>query len=116
MSSPRVVVIGAGFGGLGVAQALRRAGVGDITILERADDVGGVWRDNTYPGAACDVPTPLYSWSWAPNPEWGRRYGPSRRSSTTCGVRPARPGCSTSCAPASRSRPRSTTRRAAAGA
>ncbi|WP_460822139.1 flavin-containing monooxygenase [Nocardioides ungokensis] len=78
MSSPRVVVIGAGFGGLGVAQALRRAGVGDITILERADDVGGVWRDNTYPGAACDVPTPLYSWSWAPNPEWGRRYGPQQ--------------------------------------
>src|SRR6476659_2145064 len=78
MSSPCVVVIGAGFGGLGVAQALRRAGVGDITILERADDVGGVWRDNTYPGAACDVPTPLYSWSWAPNPEWGRRYGPQQ--------------------------------------
>src|SRR6478609_1563744 len=76
MSSPRVVVIGAGFGGLGVARALRDTGVDDVTILERADDVGGVWRDNTYPGAACDVPTPLYSWSWAPNPEWGRRYGP----------------------------------------
>lgn len=76
MSSPRVVVIGAGFGGLGVARALRETGVDDITVLERADDVGGVWRDNTYPGAACDVPTPLYSWSWAPNPEWGRRYGP----------------------------------------
>jgi cation diffusion facilitator CzcD-associated flavoprotein CzcO len=76
MSSPAVVVIGAGFGGLGVAHALREAGIDDVTILERADDVGGVWRDNTYPGAACDVPTPLYSWSWAPNPEWGRRYGP----------------------------------------
>ena len=61
MSSPRVVVIGAGFGGLGVARALRDTGVDDVTILERADDVGGVWRDNTYPGAACDVPTPLYS-------------------------------------------------------
>jgi cation diffusion facilitator CzcD-associated flavoprotein CzcO len=71
-----VVVIGAGFGGLGVAHALRRAGVTDVTILERADDVGGVWRDNTYPGAACDVPSPLYSWSWATNPEWGRRYSP----------------------------------------
>ncbi|WP_243060814.1 NAD(P)/FAD-dependent oxidoreductase [Nocardioides sp. SR21] len=70
----RVVVIGAGFGGLGVARALREAGVRDITILERADDVGGVWRDNTYPGAACDVPSPLYSWSWATNPTWGRRY------------------------------------------
>ena len=71
MSSPRVVVIGAGFGGLGVAQRAARAGVDDITILERADDVGGVWRDNTYPGAACDVPSSLYSWSWAPNPELG---------------------------------------------
>ena len=73
--SLRVVVIGAGFGGLGVAAALRRAGISDLTILERADTVGGVWRDNTYPGAACDVPSPLYSWSWAPNPDWGRRYG-----------------------------------------
>lgn len=71
---PRVVVIGAGFGGLGAARALREVGVTDITILERSDTVGGVWRDNTYPGAACDVPSPLYSWSWAPNPEWGRRY------------------------------------------
>ena len=70
----RVVVIGAGFGGLGVAHALRESGVRDVTILERADDVGGVWRDNTYPGAACDVPSPLYSWSWATNPTWGRRY------------------------------------------
>ncbi|MGZ6752114.1 MAG: flavin-containing monooxygenase [Nocardioides sp.] len=75
MSSPRVVVIGAGFGGLGVARALREQGVTDVTVLERADDVGGVWRDNTYPGAACDVPSPLYSWSWATNPEWSRRYG-----------------------------------------
>jgi cation diffusion facilitator CzcD-associated flavoprotein CzcO len=72
----RVVVIGAGFGGLGVAHALREAGVDDVTILERADGVGGVWRDNTYPGAACDVPSPLYSWSWATNPDWGRRYSP----------------------------------------
>jgi cation diffusion facilitator CzcD-associated flavoprotein CzcO len=70
----RVVVVGAGFGGLGAAHALREAGVRDITILERAGDVGGVWRDNTYPGAACDVPSPLYSWSWAPNPGSGRRY------------------------------------------
>lgn len=69
-----MVVIGAGFGGLGVAHALREAGVDAVTVLERADDVGGVWRDNTYPGAACDVPSPLYSWSWATNPVWGRRY------------------------------------------
>ena len=75
MSGPRVVIIGAGFGGLGVARELRARGITDITVLERADSVGGVWRDNTYPGAACDVPSPLYSWSWAPNPDWGRRYG-----------------------------------------
>ncbi len=71
---PSVLVIGAGFGGLGAAIALRRAGYTEVTVLERADDVGGVWRDNTYPGAACDVPSPLYSWSFAPNPRWGRRY------------------------------------------
>jgi len=75
MSSPHVVVVGAGFGGLGMAHALREAGIGDITVLERSAEVGGVWRDNTYPGAACDVPSPLYSWSWAPNPGWSRRYG-----------------------------------------
>lgn len=68
-------MIGAGFGGLGVAHALRERGITDITILERAADVGGVWRENTYPGAACDVPSPLYSWSWAVNPGWTRRYG-----------------------------------------
>ena len=71
---PRAVVIGAGFGGLGAAHALREVGVTDVTVLERADTVGGVWRDNTYPGAACDVPSPLYSWSWATNPGWSRRY------------------------------------------
>ena len=65
---PRVVIIGAGFGGLGAARALRELGITDITVLERAETVGGVWRDNTYPGAACDVPSPLYSWSWAPAP------------------------------------------------
>jgi cation diffusion facilitator CzcD-associated flavoprotein CzcO len=74
MSGPRVVIIGAGFGGLGAARALRQQGIEEITILERADAVGGVWRDNTYPGAACDVPSPLYSWSWALNPEWSHRY------------------------------------------
>ncbi len=75
---PRVVIVGAGFGGLGAARELLRQGISDVTILERADDVGGVWRDNTYPGAACDVPSPLYSWSWAINPAWGRRYSPQQ--------------------------------------
>ena len=68
------VVIGAGFGGLAAALELRDRGVEDITILEKADRVGGVWRDNTYPGAACDVPSSLYSYSFAPNPGWSRRY------------------------------------------
>lgn len=69
-----MLVVGAGFGGLGVARALLQRGLTDVTVLERAEDVGGVWRENTYPNAACDVPSPLYSWSWAPNPRWGRRY------------------------------------------
>lgn len=68
------MIIGAGLGGLGVAAALLRAGTTDVTILEKADEIGGVWRDNTYPNAACDVPSSLYSWSFAPNPGWGRRY------------------------------------------
>ncbi|MDQ2584011.1 flavin-containing monooxygenase [Saccharothrix yanglingensis] len=70
----RVVVVGAGFSGIGMALALRRAGVGDVVVLERADDVGGVWRDNTYPGAACDVPSSLYSFSFARQRSWPRRY------------------------------------------
>jgi cation diffusion facilitator CzcD-associated flavoprotein CzcO len=76
VGAPRCLVIGAGFGGLGAAHALRQQGIDDITVLERADAVGGVWRDNTYPGAACDVPSPLYSWSWSLNPSWSRRYSP----------------------------------------
>ncbi|MCW2784546.1 MAG: Cyclohexanone monooxygenase [Marmoricola sp.] len=74
MTTPRIVIIGAGFGGIGTAVELIQHGYTDVTLLERADEVGGVWRDNTYPGAACDVPSSLYSWSFAPNPEWPRRY------------------------------------------
>jgi cation diffusion facilitator CzcD-associated flavoprotein CzcO len=70
----RVVVVGAGFGGLGAAHALVEAGFTDVTVLERAGDVGGVWRDNTYPDAACDVPSSLYSWSYAPKHDWSHRY------------------------------------------
>ncbi|MDX8142016.1 NAD(P)/FAD-dependent oxidoreductase [Lentzea sp. BCCO 10_0061] len=73
-ANPEVVVIGAGFGGLGVALSLRRAGFDRFTVLERANEVGGVWRDNTYPGAACDVPSSLYSYSFAPSTSWPRRY------------------------------------------
>ncbi|HET6504451.1 MAG TPA: NAD(P)/FAD-dependent oxidoreductase [Amycolatopsis sp.] len=71
---PSVVIIGAGFGGLGLAMMLKRAGFAEFTVLEKADDLGGVWRDNTYPGAACDVPSPLYSYSFAPNRTWPHRY------------------------------------------
>ena len=74
MRQPSITIIGAGFGGLGTAVELKRAGYRDITILEKADGVGGVWRDNTYPNAACDVPSSLYSWSFAPNPGWPHRY------------------------------------------
>ncbi len=71
------LVIGAGFTGLGTAHKLREAGVRDIVILERSDRVGGTWRDNQYPGAACDIPSLLYSFSFAQNPGWSRMYSPS---------------------------------------
>jgi cation diffusion facilitator CzcD-associated flavoprotein CzcO len=70
----RVAVIGSGFGGLGAGIKLLEAGIRDFVILERAESVGGTWRDNTYPGCACDVPSHLYSFSFAPNPRWSRSY------------------------------------------
>ncbi|MDT5019259.1 MAG: hypothetical protein QOD39_5419, partial [Mycobacterium sp.] len=72
--APRVVIIGAGFGGLAAAVALRRKGIDDLLIVERADGVGGTWRQNTYPGAACDIQSHLYSFSFAPNRKWSRTY------------------------------------------
>jgi cation diffusion facilitator CzcD-associated flavoprotein CzcO len=66
----RVAIIGSGFAGLGMAIRLREAGIEDFVVLEKADDIGGTWRDNRYPGCACDVPSHLYSFSFAPNPEW----------------------------------------------
>ncbi|MFD1815030.1 flavin-containing monooxygenase [Rhodococcus gannanensis] len=66
----RVLVIGAGFAGLGMAAGLQAAGIDDFLVLERAADLGGVWRDNTYPGAACDVPSVLYSYSFARGDGW----------------------------------------------
>ncbi len=71
---PKVAIIGAGFGGLGAAVALRRAGIEDLVIIEGDDDVGGTWRRNTYPGAACDIQSHLYSFSFAPNKSWTRTY------------------------------------------
>jgi cation diffusion facilitator CzcD-associated flavoprotein CzcO len=70
----RVAIVGGGLSGIGAAAMLRRAGIGDVVVLERAGEVGGTWRDNTYPGCACDVPSALYSFSFAPNPAWGRLY------------------------------------------
>ncbi|MER6808574.1 NAD(P)/FAD-dependent oxidoreductase [Spirillospora sp. NPDC000708] len=71
-----VVIIGSGFGGIGMAIRLREAGVHDVVILERADGLGGTWRDNTYPGAACDVPSHLYSFSFERKTDWTRRFPP----------------------------------------
>jgi cation diffusion facilitator CzcD-associated flavoprotein CzcO/acetyl esterase/lipase len=68
------VIIGTGFGGIGMAVAFQKAGMNDFVILEKAADVGGVWRDNTYPGAACDVPSHLYSFSFEPNPDWSGTF------------------------------------------
>lgn len=91
----RVAVIGSGFGGLGAAVRLRREGITDFVVLERADSVGGTWRDNSYPGCACDVPSHLYSFSFAPNPEWPRTFSGQEhirayleRVADTFGLRP----------------------------
>jgi len=69
-------ILGAGFSGIGAAIRLDRAGRPDLVVLEGSDGVGGTWHDNTYPGAACDVRSHLYSFSFALNPDWSRRYAP----------------------------------------
>jgi cation diffusion facilitator CzcD-associated flavoprotein CzcO/acetyl esterase/lipase len=73
---PTVAIIGAGFGGIGLGISLKRAGIESFTIFERAEGIGGVWRDNTYPGLTCDIPSHLYSFSFEPNPDWSRVYSP----------------------------------------
>ncbi len=70
----RVAIVGAGFAGLGLAIRLREAGIEDFVVIERADDVGGTWQANTYPGCQCDIPSHLYSFSFAPNPDWSRTF------------------------------------------
>ena len=70
----RIGIVGSGFSGICAAIRLRQAGFKDITLYERAADLGGTWRDNTYPGCACDIPSNLYSFSFEPNPEWTRMY------------------------------------------
>jgi cation diffusion facilitator CzcD-associated flavoprotein CzcO len=71
-----IVIIGAGFGGIAMAIALRKAGERDFVVLERAADVGGVWRDNSYPGAACDVVSRIYSYSWDQDYDWSTAFAP----------------------------------------
>src|SRR5262245_33023183 len=70
-----IAVVGGGFGGVGAAAMLRRAGYDDVTVFEKGERVGGVWQHNTYPGAACDVPSHLYEFAFAPG-RWSRRFAP----------------------------------------
>lgn len=72
----RVAVIGAGMAGILCAIKLREAGIADVTVYEKADRVGGTWRENTYPGLSCDVPSHLYSYSFAPNATWSHTFSP----------------------------------------
>jgi cation diffusion facilitator CzcD-associated flavoprotein CzcO len=72
----RIAIVGAGFGGLGAAIRLKQRGHDDFVVFERAGDLGGTWRDNSYPGCACDVPSHVYSFSFALNPTWSSTYSP----------------------------------------
>ena len=90
-----IAIVGSGFSGLGMAIRLRQAGIDDFVVLERAGEVGGTWQANTYPGCACDVPSHLYSFSFAPNPDWTQTYSTQpeiraylRRCADRFGVRP----------------------------
>ncbi|WP_440958087.1 flavin-containing monooxygenase [Oceanicaulis sp. LC35] len=90
-----VLIIGAGMSGLAMGRQLKRAGIEDFIIAERAEGPGGVWRANAYPGAACDVPSHLYSYSFFPNPDWSRKFAPQaeikayfERASTEFGLDP----------------------------
>lgn len=71
-----LLIIGTGFSGLGLAMKLREQGREDFVVVERGADVGGTWRDNTYPGCACDVPSHLYSYSFAPSADWSKSFSP----------------------------------------
>ena len=95
MTQTDVAIIGSGFSGLGMAIRLEQAGMHDFVVLERADEVGGTWQANTYPGCACDVPSHLYSFSFAPNPDWTQSYSTQpeiwaylRRCADDFGIRP----------------------------
>lgn len=90
-----VAIIGAGFSGIGAAIKLLESGERDFLVFEAAQELGGVWRDNVYPGCACDVESPLYSFSFAPNPDWSRMFSPQpeilaylRKVASDFGLRP----------------------------
>src|SRR3954466_15868168 len=90
-----IAIVGSGFSGLGAAIRLKQEGIDDFVVLERGDDVGGTWHYNTYPGCACDIPSHLYSFSFAPNPHWSQTYSPQpeirdylRRTADEFGIRP----------------------------
>jgi cation diffusion facilitator CzcD-associated flavoprotein CzcO len=74
MPDHEVAIIGAGLGGIGAAIALKRAGIDDVVLLERASDIGGTWRDNTYPGIAVDIPAQAYQFSFELKPDWSRVF------------------------------------------
>src|SRR5215208_3288627 len=71
-----IAIVGSGFSGLAMAARLKRAGRDDFVVCERAREVGGTWRENTYPGCRCDVPSHVYSFSFAPNPDWTESFSP----------------------------------------
>lgn len=75
-SHSRILIVGAGFSGLAMARRFLLDGESDLVVIEQADEVGGTWRDNTYPGCGCDVPSHLYSFSFAPNPSWSKAFSP----------------------------------------
>lgn len=82
MRDLRVAVIGAGMAGIASVIKLREAGIDDVAVFEKAHDVGGTWRENTYPGIACDVPSHLYSYSFAPNADWTHTFSPGEQIQT----------------------------------
>ena len=95
MTEVDVAIIGSGFSGLGMAIRMKQEGRDDFVVLERGDEVGGTWHYNTYPGCACDVPSHLYSFSFAPNPDWSHTYSPQpeirdylHRCADDFGIRP----------------------------
>ncbi|MDV6011873.1 NAD(P)-binding protein, partial [Haloechinothrix sp. LS1_15] len=70
------VIVGTGFSGLGMAIQMLKEGRKDFIVLEKADEVGGTWRDNSYPGCACDIQSHMYSFSYEQNPDWTRAFSP----------------------------------------